>query len=133
MYKRAHLGVSPVAWLAVSLLLHGAGDVVILLFGVVESMPLFLMGHVLYCRSFARGCDVSTARFRRLGTAKKIALFAAFGYAYGAWLLLAPAFESSLRPVLACYIIALVGMFNVKRKQKLFFFSFLALVVLVFA
>jgi hypothetical protein len=29
VYKRAHLGVSPVAWLAASLLLHGLGDVVI--------------------------------------------------------------------------------------------------------
>ncbi len=82
------------------------------LLGVKESMPLFLMGHVLYCRSFARGCDVSKARFGRLGRAKKIAMIVASLYALMAWFLLFPAFESPLRPVLACYIIALVGMFT---------------------
>jgi hypothetical protein len=40
VYKRAHLGVSPVVWLGIALLFHGAGDVVIKLLGVVESMPL---------------------------------------------------------------------------------------------
>lgn len=98
-----------------ALLLHGLGDVVIKLFGVVESMPLFLMGHVLYCRSFARGCDVSRARLSRMGLAKKIVMALSVVYAALAWVLLFPAFESPLRPVLACYIVALVGMFIVSR------------------
>ncbi len=96
-FRRAHLGVSPVAWLALALALHGAGDVVIKLFGVVQSMPFFLLGHVLYCRAFARGNDISFRRLRQFRNLKKAALVAAVLFAALFWFLLNPSFEGPLK------------------------------------
>jgi uncharacterized membrane protein YhhN len=66
----------------------------------------------MYCRSFARGCDVSVRRFAQFGIAKKVVLILTCCYGLFAWFLLYPAFEPSLRLVLACYIVALIGMFS---------------------
>ncbi len=111
VFKKAHLGVSPVAWLGLALALHGAGDVVIKLAGVVQSMPFFLLGHILYCRSFARGCDISVRRLSQFAGLKKAAIAGAAALAVVGWVLLHPAFQPQLKPVLLCYIVALCGMF----------------------
>jgi hypothetical protein len=111
LYKRAHLGISPVFWLALALALHGAGDVVIKLAGVVQSMPFFLLGHILYCRSFARGCDISIRRLSQFEYLKKAAIAGAAALAVTFWFLLHPSFQAQLKPVLLCYIVALCGMF----------------------
>jgi multidrug transporter EmrE-like cation transporter len=111
LYKKAHLGTSPVFWLALALALHGAGDVVIKIAGVIESMPFFLLGHILYCRSFARGCDISLRRLSQFENLKKAAIAGAGIVAVTFWFLLHPSFQMQLKPVLLCYILALCGMF----------------------
>lgn len=46
--QRVHLGYSPMSILAVALMLHSLGDIIIPLAGIVASMPAFLLGTSLY-------------------------------------------------------------------------------------
>lgn len=78
--RSAHMGIRPSSLLAVSLLLHSAGDVIIKVVGVVPSMPAFLAGHLLYVACFLRGARVTSARFQRFSLAKRAILTAAVGY-----------------------------------------------------
>ena len=112
-YKASHDGISPVAVLGVALLLHAMGDIVINRIGVIESMPFFLLGHLAYCRSFARGCDVSLRRFRQFEKLKKLTIVASIVYAVGMFKLLEPSFEGPLKVVLILYIFAICLMFNI--------------------
>jgi hypothetical protein len=90
------------------------GDVTINIMGTIESMPFFLLGHLAYVRSFARGCDVSKRRFLQFEWPKKLALICAFFYAFSAFLLMESAFDGiPLKLVLFSYILALSLMFGI--------------------
>ncbi len=75
-------------------------------------MPAFLAGHILYVFCFLRGCDVVSLRQLALfSPLKKLICLAAVGYSIFVWSLLYPHFDGVLRPVLACYIAALMLQF----------------------
>lgn len=74
-------------------------------------MPFFLLGHLAYCRSFARGCDVSKRRFLQFEILKKLAIIGAILYAFLIFFLLEPSFDGPLKVVLVSYIAAIALMF----------------------
>lgn len=92
-------------------LIETSGDVLLKLFGIIHSLPAFLAGHVVYCLSFARGADLRVAHFRRFHPLKKALLFGIVVYAVAFFFLLESKFESSLKIVLALYIVAISSMF----------------------
>ena len=101
-----------VAVLGIALMLHAVGDVVIALAGVIESMPFFLLGHFAYCRSFARGCDVSRRRFNQFEGLKKVAIISSIVFAVAMFTLLEPSFEGPLlKVILLLYVVAICLMF----------------------
>lgn len=110
--RGSHVGWSPVWVLGVALVLHWLGDVVIKQVGVLESMPLFLLGHVCYCLAYVKGCDLSWPHVARVLSSLRVLLMAALLlYALCMSAILMPSFPPPVRPVLAAYVVFISLMF----------------------